>query len=163
MSEQSRDRKQRIVHRLVGGLVLVALALIILPMVMDFEVGEDVAITRTNIPERPAGLRVEEIPLLPPEAPLHPPNTEASPPPPAAAARSWVVRVGSFGNAENANALCDQIRSKGFPAFVDEVRVNGKTLSRVQVGPETERARGDALRDRLKRELDLDGMVVAYE
>lgn len=161
MSEQKpKERRQRALHRLVGALVLVALAVIFLPMILDFRGGEDAAITRTNIPERPPGLRVEEIPLLPPAAP---PAAPAATDGEAQTPRAWVVRVGSFASAENANALRDQIRSKGFSAFVDEVKVDGRTLSRVQVGPEAERARGDALRDRLKQELKLDGMVVAYE
>lgn len=158
MSEHKpKDRGKRNLHRLVGALVLTALGVILLPMILDFRAGEETAITRSNIPERPAGLRMEEIPLLPPAAPPEPAAQGEAPP------QAWVVRVGSFASAENANGLRDQLRSKGFPAFVDEVSVEGRTLSRVQVGPETERTRGDALRDRLKQELKLDGIVVAYE
>lgn len=159
MSEHKpKDRGQRLLHRLIGALVLTALGVILLPMILDFQSGEETAITRSNIPERPAGLRMEEIPLLPPAAPPESAAARGEAPP-----QTWVVRVGSFASAENANALRDQLRSKGFPAFVDEVSVEGRTLSRVQVGPETERTRGDALRDRLKQELKLDGIVVAYE
>ena len=190
MSEQiPKDRRQRIFHRVVGALVLTALAVILVPMLLDFRIDQETAITRSNIPERPEGMRIEEISLVPPVAPAVPPvapvqtppvqssappadTPSATPPadaPPRAEAaapaqpHAWVVRVGSFSSAENANALRDRLRTQGYPAFVDQVVVDGKTLSRVQVGPEAQRARGEQLRDRLLREMKLDAIVVAYE
>lgn len=181
MSEDTpRDRRQRLFHRLVGALVLAALAVILVPMILDFRTDQETAITRSNIPPRPEGLRMEEIPLVPPAGPAAPdaavgdaapapadappgatapPDAPAPPPQPHA----WVVRVGSFSSAENANALRDRLRAQGYAAFVDQVVVDGKTLSRVQVGPEAQRARGEALRDRLAREMKLNALLVAYE
>lgn len=202
MSEQtSRDRRQRLFHRLVGALVLTALAIIVLPMILDFRADYDTAITRSNIPERPAGLRMEEIPLQAPvrptpapaastpasasapasppaeavneaappatpaavaEAPRQPPPVAAAPAVPSAA-KGWVVRVGSFSSAENAQGLRDQLRAKGYAAFVDQAAIDGKTMWRVHVGPEAQRERGDALRDRIERDMKLNAIVVAHE
>ncbi len=180
-----RDRRQRLFHRLVGALVLVALAVIVLPMILDFRVDYDTAITRSNIPERPAGLRMEEIPLQAPSRSTGPSassgpassvtheaqaaaadvgeDEQAAVQPPAAPAKGWVVRVGSFSSAENARALRDQLRAKGYTAFVDQVQIDGKTMSRVHVGPEAQRERGEALRDRIAGEMNLKAIVVAYE
>lgn len=189
MSEQPSNRSQRLRHRIIGAAVLAALAAIFIPAVLDFERLPEGRITGTNIPARPADLRVEEIPLTPPAAgPVVPAAPAAiaeseaervtegggddadsaaagSAPADAAPAepRAWVVRVGSFSSNDNAVALRDRLRGAGFDAFVDQVRIEDATMSRVHVGPEIDRARGDALRDRLEREMGLKGLVVGYE
>jgi DedD protein len=194
MSEQPPNRSLRLRHRVVGAAVLAALIAIFVPAVLDFNRPAETRITRTNIPERPADLRVEEIPLVVPDArPAvrdsgqaaevreEPPGVastqssdeaESAAPDAAAAAAApaapsaraaWVVRLGSFSSKDNAVALRNRVRTAGFDAFVDEVKVDGTTMYRVHVGPEIDRARGDALRERLARELKLDGLVVGYE
>jgi DedD protein len=194
MSEQPPNRSLRLRHRVVGAAVLAALIAIFIPAVLDFDPRTtETRITRTHIPERPADLRVEEIPLVAPDAapavrkPAEPteetkaePPVTASPEPgavdavpapapsaataaAASAPRAWVVRVGSFSSNDNAVALRDRVRAAGFDAFIDEATVDGATMFRVHVGPEIDRARGDALRERLTRELKLDGLVVGYE
>lgn len=187
MSEQPSNRSQRLRHRVIGAAVLAALAAIFIPAVLDFERPPEGKITGTNIPARPADLRMEEIPLIPPAAgpvvPARPPapavvaeggdgrviaggsddGAAAGPAPAAAEPRAWVVRVGSFSSNDNAVALRDRLRGAGFDAFVDQVTIEGATMSRVHVGPEIDRARGDALRDRLEREMKLKGLVVGYE
>lgn len=179
MSEQkSSNRRQRLFHRLVGALVLAALAIIVLPMILDFRADQGTAITRSNIPERPAGLRMEEIPLQVPVRPAalddarsadvvtgaEAADSQAVAPVAAAVVpKAWVVRVGSFSSAENAQGLRDQLRAKGYAAFVDQAEIDGKTMWRVHVGPEAQRERGDALRDRIVGEMNLKAIVVAYE
>ncbi|MDX9741763.1 MAG: SPOR domain-containing protein [Gammaproteobacteria bacterium] len=188
MSEQPPNRSLRLRHRIVGAAVLAALIAIFVPAVLEFDRSTETGITTSNIPERPADLRVEEIPLLPPaagpvvsgnrapagtepqatggEAAEVAPGADASATaeaPAASTARAWVVRVGSFSSNDNAVALRDRLRAAGFDAFVDKAAVDGATMFRVHVGPEIDRARGDALRDRLAREMKLDGLVVGYE
>jgi DedD protein len=72
---------------------------------------------------------------------------------------AWAVQVGSFANAANAVALRDALRGRGFTAFVER---SGERITRVYVGPEINRQRAAAARDRLARELKVDGQVVAY-
>jgi len=80
-------------QRIVGALVLLALAVIIIPMVLDLRKGYDVSIDKTNIPPRPEDFRVEVLPLLeedggaplPREAPPAPAGTLARAPAPAPA------------------------------------------------------------------------------
>ncbi len=71
----THDRRQRLWHRLVGAAVLAALAVILVPILIDFREDDGTAITRSNIPERPAGFRVEEISLMPPLAPQSAPES----------------------------------------------------------------------------------------
>lgn len=71
-SHETEPAKTYPAQRIVGALVLLALAVIIIPMVLDFRKGYDVSIDKTNIPPRPDDFRVEVLPLLEdsrPEAP----------------------------------------------------------------------------------------------
>lgn len=182
-STTQTDSRQRLFHRFVGGLVLAALAVLLVPLLAELDPEQEAAITGTNIPPRPEGMRVEEIPLdAPAPVPGHTapaPDTSRTPvteraadaagaagPEPAdpdVPAVTWIVRVGSFSSEQNAIALRDRLRAGGFTAFVDSVTVDGRGMSRVQVGPVRQREQGEELRDRLAREMNLEGLVAAYE
>lgn len=170
-------------HRLVGLAVLGAIAVILIPLILDFRASDEPSIRHSNIPEKPAGLRLEEISLQP--APLTEPSgmrgqendrsgntaTAISEPGTSSQAASdrgpsqaWAVKVGSFSSEENALALRNQLRSKGFNAFLDRATVEGKAILRVYVGPDIQRARSEQLRERIATELNLkEAVVVAYE
>ncbi|MEM6820114.1 MAG: SPOR domain-containing protein [Pseudomonadota bacterium] len=91
------------------------------------------------------------------------PEPQVSPPPAVAAspqteadtstsqsAELWVVQVGSFGQRANAEALMKRLIDGGFPAFVSEIQASGRTMHRVRVGPQKNRAAADAMVARLK-------------
>jgi len=71
-------------------------------------------------------------------------------PAPAEARGAWAVQVGAFGSTGAADKVINELRSAGFRAYVSPVQRGGKTLYRVRVGPEPERARADALAATLK-------------
>ncbi len=172
--------------------MLAALAVILVPILIDFRGEDGATITRSNIPERPAGFRVEEIALMPPavpapEAPAEPapaatpaPRADAdpagaapvaSPPEPqgpasasaGAALHGFAVQVGSFSSEENAAAMQNRLRGGGYSAFLDRATVDGRLVYRVLVGPDARREHSERLRDRLAGEMDLRGVVVAFE
>jgi DedD protein len=62
------------------------------------------------------------------------------------------VQLGSFASRPNAEKLADELKRGGYSAFVSEFRGSGKVLYRVRVGPEQDRARADALAQRLARD-----------
>ena len=72
----------------------------------------------------------------------------------------WAVQLGSFSNRQNAIALRDRLRAKGYPAFVMSTDNDRGAMTRVFVGPEPERARAAATIEKLERETNLRGMVV---
>jgi len=83
----------------------------------------------------------------------------AAPAPVAAAASSSVavvpaetyyVQIGVFENKASARNLERKLRDKQFKPVVDEIQRSGKTLYRVRVGPEPDRAVANALRARLE-------------
>ncbi|SNY55418.1 DedD protein [Arsukibacterium tuosuense] len=59
----------------------------------------------------------------------------------AVAENAWVVRVGSFSNPQNANALVAKLRQEGYVTFTREItNSNGQKLTSVLVGPELRKA-----------------------
>ncbi|MCO7546998.1 type II secretion system secretin GspD [Stutzerimonas nitrititolerans] len=100
--------------------------------------------------------------------PNNAPQSQAAPAPipdaapqaaPAQSRSGWSVQVASLSNPESAQALRDQLTSKGFDAYV---RVS-RGLNRVFVGPVAERQEAYRLRDRLSQQQRLDGFVVQYQ
>ena len=70
----------------------------------------------------------------------------------AAGAQGWIVQLGSFASRDNAAHLVNDLRRKGYTAFVAEYHGSGRVLYRVRVGPEQDRARIDTIAQRLVRE-----------
>ncbi len=166
---QQEGQRPNLQHRLVGALVLIALAVIVVPLVLDFDAGQFHLSARDNIPEQPRDFRIEEVPLVAPGGAVTP--VDAEPVAPAAPAEPvagrpavWVVQVGSFSSEDNARALRDQLRAKGYKAvFIDREVIDGKPVLRVRIGPEMERARSDQVREKVAREMKLQAVVVSYD
>jgi cell division septation protein DedD len=60
------------------------------------------------------------------------------------------VQVGAFGSEAAARKLVDQLRESGYKVYVAPVSRGGRTLHRVRVGPEPERAEAESLLAGLK-------------
>jgi DedD protein len=153
-----------------------------MPMVLDFSSDQIHLSSRDNIPEKPQGYRIEEVPLIAAgdtavsaadTDSVEAPQGQAAIPGPTAGAAdksaagkpsAWVVQVGSFSSQENARVLRDQLRAKGYKAvFMDRDMIDGKPVLRVRIGPELERTRSEQVREKLAREMKLDGVVVSYD
>ena len=139
--------EQRLKERLTGVVVLILLALIVIPMLLDDTRRLDTGISTTNIPEKPdegfttrlipileqdevlpAGEDAEDIPapVEAEDAPAAEPATAGEPTeavPDADAVienkglTGWVVQVGSFSR-ENADKLNDKLRADGYRSYV---------------------------------------------
>jgi DedD protein len=72
------------------------------------------------------------------------------------------VQLGSFSSEANATGLDQRLRRAGYSSFVEPLQQNGEAAFRVRVGPELLRSEAQALRDRIKSELGVDGIVVSY-
>ena len=78
-------------------------------------------------------------------------------------ANGWVVQLGAFGAEKDALALRDRLRAAGFAAYTDHVDgLSGQLLYRVRVGPQTRHEAALGLRDRIKAQLGLSGIVASY-
>jgi len=70
----------------------------------------------------------------------------------------WVVQLGSFASAANAERLAQQVRKGGFPVGVSRA-ATGRRLYRVQVGPVHDHASAEQIAGRL-RTLGHSGSIV---
>lgn len=75
---------------------------------------------------------------------------------------AWVVQVGSFKQQQNALALRDKIRKRGFTAFVERIKSASGATYRVRVGPEMSYTRIKQRRDALKSKLSLKGVIMKH-
>lgn len=76
----------------------------------------------------------------------------------------YVVQVGSFSRA-NADKLNDKLRTAGYASYVVDEPVKtreGSELFRVRIGPEVLRSEALTLKAELKKEMDLDAIVMSY-
>ncbi len=80
-------------------------------------------------------------------------------PKPAASNVGFAVQLGAFSQAADANALRDKLRAGGFSAFVEQVKTDKGTLSRVRVGPVASRADADKLKAQVAAKVGINGMV----
>jgi len=77
-------------------------------------------------------------------------------------AKAWVIQVGSFNDRANAFKLRNKLRSKKFTTFVEAVKTSKGRVYRVRVGPEIQRSQAEKIQKRLKKELEISGLVVAH-
>lgn len=79
--------------------------------------------------------------------------------------QAWVVQVASFTNPKFADSLVDDLRSRKFAAFKEEVPTGGRLWYRVVVGPEADKRRAKALQEEVVRSTGderLRGAVKSY-
>ncbi|MHB0777182.1 SPOR domain-containing protein [Halomonas sp. WWR20] len=69
----------------------------------------------------------------------------------------WAVQVGSFGKADNAERLTQQLKEQGFPAY-KQPRDNN--LTTVYVGPFGSSEAGEQARTQLKSKANIQGLLI---
>lgn len=172
--------------RLIGGAVLVALVVLLVPEILsgprsspaEPDAAAGTRGTRTYtidlgggtampaVPEPvPAQPEPEAAPAAKPEPPPAPvAATEPAPKAPASSVTrgAWAVQVGAFGSADSARKLVKELGAAGYQAYEAPTSRSGRTLHRVRVGPEADRADADQLAARLKAR-GLPATVVAND
>ncbi|MFN2301812.1 MAG: SPOR domain-containing protein [Gammaproteobacteria bacterium] len=148
-------------QRLVGTAVLVGLAVIFVPMVLDGPVDRVTPPQSEGIPLPLPEARVSEtrIPTPVPAA-----RTETARAEPAAVPDSarWAVQLGSFSASDNAEALAERLRARGFDVFVQRVDVSSGAMYRVRIGPTADREGAVALAARVERATGERPVVVPH-
>lgn len=71
----------------------------------------------------------------------------------------WVIQMGSFKNKSNAIRLVNNLRSKGYPAFIQQIA----SSTRVFVGPSAKQTSARTLASKIKSETQMDGIVISYK
>ena len=165
-------------QRLVGAIVLIALAVIFLPMLVKGPAPDSgVSDVPLDIPAepKPAGdAATRDLPLTEPGAtpqggavgmPVAAPDAAGAEPAqgglfPAVAAGDYAVSFGSYASAADADKVIAALRSAELPGYREVVQLNGREAQRVRIGPFADRAVAEAARLRAAHVKDSAGAKV---
>lgn len=179
-------------QRLVGAVVLVALAVIFLPMLVKGPAPDSgVSNVSMRIPAEPAaegnpannGDSVsQDLPLVVPAAapsggvsgmPANmadpvpdaaPQANQASTPLTAVAAGDFAVSFGSYATVADADKVIAALRAAGLPGYREAVTIAGQSAQRVRIGPFADRAMAESARLRSAQVRgDISAKVVALD
>jgi len=168
-------------QRLVGASVLVALAVIFLPMLVKGPAPDSgVSDVSLDIPAEPTGdsaTRTVDLPLVPaagaPQGGVvgMPADTQeagdasaSSSPFAAAAAGDYVVSFGSYANVGDADQVIAALASAELPAYREAANIKGREAQRVRIGPFADRAMAESARLRAGHVNDrVDAKVVVLD
>jgi len=106
-------------------------------------------------PKAPPAARPKSAPKPAPPRPSAPARASAGP-------SSWVIQVASLREYARADALVQDLRVKGFPAYIQEARVKRKVWYRIRIGPELTRKRIESMAASLRRKTGLKGRIQRY-
>ena len=151
-------------QRLIGAIVLVALAVIFLPMLVTGPARNSTADSvPLEVPGAPANAQFEtrELPLAAPAggdsglrgaAPLQEAAATAATAAatvdtgPAVAAGNFAVSFGAYASKADADAVIAHLKGAQLPGFSETATINGKQAWRVRVGPFVDRAQAESAR-----------------
>ena len=169
-------------QRLVGAAVLVALAVIFLPLLVKGPAPDsgvsDVSLRVPPEPKAPDGTVTQDLPLVAPAAapggsvsgmpdamPAAPgaPAAEAAPLA-AVAAGDFAVSFGSYASAGDADKVIAALAAGGLPGYREAVALGDRQAQRVRIGPFADRATAESARLRAGQvRSDVDAKVVALD
>ena len=168
-------------QRLVGAVVLIALAVIFLPMLVKGPAPDSgVSDVALDIPTEPRSVDVQtrDLPL---EAPGNVPAGGATGMPsaalepvtespaqgglfPSVAAGDYVVSFGSYATATDADRVIAALRTAELPAYRESTNVASRAAQRVRIGPFADRAIAEAARLRAAHVRDdVDSKVLVLD
>ena len=76
---------------------------------------------------------------------------------------AWVIQVGSYSDKVKALSLVNQLRAKGYNAFIHQTNAAFGDEVQVYVGPEGKRDSAALLATKLAKETKLSGVVKTYK
>lgn len=155
-------------QRLIGAIVLVALAVIFLPMLIKGPAPDSgVSDISLDVPAAPTGgYETRELPLAAPgdppsggavglatgegESPALDDGADASSSdarlPPGAAAGNYAVGFGAYASTGDADTVIARLAQSRLPAYREAATINGREAYRVRIGPYADRADAEAAR-----------------
>jgi len=91
-----------------------------------------------------------------------PQPAQPSTPAQASANASWVIQVASLQERPRAYALVQDLRAKGFPAYLEEAIVKQVRWHRIRIGPERGRRQIESMAALLEARTGLRGQIQSY-
>ncbi|KRG68179.1 SPOR domain-containing protein [Pseudoxanthomonas dokdonensis] len=169
-------------QRLIGAVVLIALAVIFLPMLIKGPAPDSgVSDVPLDMPDAPKGdYETRELPLVTPGATpgngaVGMANTPASqsdttPAPagngiqPAAAGGEYAVTFGAYASSDDADTVIASVRREKLNAYKEAATINGKPAYRVRIGPFPDQASAESARlSAVKIRSDVNAKVIALD
>ena len=167
-------------QRLVGAVVLIALAVIFLPMLVKGPAPDSgVSDVPLDIPAEPkADAATRDLPLTAPGAmpeggavgmPATTPEPAAAEPDqagalPTVAAGDYAVNFGSYASVADADKVIAALRSAGLTAYREAVQLGGREAQRVRIGPFADGAVAESARLRaVQVNADVGAKVVVID
>ncbi len=176
--------------RLIGAAVLVSLAVIFIPMLLEEETAVDSSIRSSNIPDRKTvefrkpGLSEDDLlkkqqelefgTTIKPaadtevkEVVVNQSNQDYSTAPSKPVTTrvgltSWMIQAGSFSSQDNAEKVVEQLREAGYDTHLEAAEVKSKKVYRVRVGPEVDRNKADEIAIAITKKFFLSAKVIRY-
>jgi DedD protein len=166
-------------QRLVGAIVLVCLALIVWPIIFS-DSSRPVVDRRSQIPPMP---EFEKYSIPEPAKPrqVEPVATDVvtasnvqSQKSSAAAKQkqlgldqrglpvSWVLQVASFSQQKNASELVAKLQKRGYKAYEETATKDGKTISRVFVGPKLDKSALEKIKKDIDQSFKVKSIISRY-
>lgn len=129
---------------------------------MPSEPPSEISVTQPDIAPEPPASAPTRAPTKAPtpdkaQAPAQKSKTAA-----AQGDKGWFVQVGTFSNPDNARALADKLKRKGYPASLESVRVEQTKVVRVRVGPYPQDAKAKTVQAEIQKGLGIRGIVRHY-
>jgi len=145
-------------NSVVGGIVLVALFVIFVPLFFKETSVPLKFFTMPNLPPTPspnyfslAFSNTEQVLRHPFEMPLLP-------------AKAWVLQLVDLPKDQTAKALVETLRQKGFKAYmVSQDALAGKPVTRVFVGPELSTDNINKLKMQLQKDMSLQSTITVFD
>jgi DedD protein len=75
----------------------------------------------------------------------------------------WIVQVGSFSNATNADKLVARLKLESLTAYKEQVTSSGNVIYRVRVGPFLEREEAIQADTLIRDRMSIDGVVMSAD
>jgi DedD protein len=77
-------------------------------------------------------------------------------------AQFWVLQVATVSSQDRAEALVSGLRERQYKAFSRQFQKEGKTLYRIQIGPNVERQRLENIKPEVDRALAVESQILRY-
>lgn len=159
--------ERRYKERIFGGVVLLSLAVIVIPMILDAPGPHQLNLEK-NLPNPFDAVNKEklkrEINHFTQKQPTHvtPVQGPVTQDAPFELGKAWVIQLAAFANPQNASKLKKELVQKGYPVYLHSPTDN-PTLTQVMVGPYIEKAKLEKLQATLNKRFKLSGVVKPYD
>lgn len=161
---------QKLKERLLGAGIILSVLVMVLPtlfkqnkapVVSSNTLGtfEDEADLNLEFEQKPRVRKIIGKPQIV-QVPTKPQKIVKAPTKPSS---EWVLRMGVFTRQSNARSLIERLSAKGYPAFAKIDNTKEPKITRVLIGPYKNESEVKKIRDSLKKDLKIQGIVLLVD